>query len=78
MARLTITLPDPLHRALKQAAARRDTTLGDLIAESLAFYGIKTEETARDLVDRARARSTRGEAEALDLATREARAARAR
>lgn len=77
MTRLTITLPDTLHRALKEAAARRDRTIGDLVAESLAAYGIKPREDARELVARARARASLSEDEALALAVAETRAARA-
>ena len=76
MARLTISLPDELHRALKEAAARRNRRMGDLIAESLKFYGIKTTESAAALVDRARAQSGLGEDEAIQLATEETRASR--
>jgi predicted transcriptional regulator len=76
MARLTITLPDDLHRALKESAARRDRTIGELVAESLAFYGIKGGEAARDLVERARERAKLQESEALALAVDEVRAAR--
>ena len=68
MARLTITLPDDRHQALKEAAARRGKTIGQLIDESLEFYGIKSREDARDLVNRARARSGLSEDEALALA----------
>ena len=57
MARLTITLSDDRHQALKEAAARRGNTLGELIEDSLTFYGIKTEAAAADLVARARARA---------------------
>jgi len=76
MSRLTITLPDDLHRALKEAAARRDRTIGDLVAESLAAYGIKPRETARELVARAREHARLSEEEALTLAVAETRAAR--
>lgn len=77
MARLTITLPDDLHRALKEAAARRGRTIGDLISESLELYGIKSERAARDLLDRARERSGLAEDDALQLAVRETRRERA-
>lgn len=77
MSRLTISLPDDLHRALKEAAARRDRTIGDLVAESLAAYGIKPRESARELVARARERARLSEEEALPLAEAETRAARA-
>ncbi|MGB6334086.1 MAG: CopG family transcriptional regulator [Thermoanaerobaculia bacterium] len=76
MARLTITLPDELHQALKETAARRRRTIGDLVAESLEFYGIKTEERARELVARARQQSGLTEAEAQELALSETRASR--
>ena len=41
MSRLTITLSEAPCKALKEAAALRDKTIGQLIDESLAFYGIK-------------------------------------
>lgn len=78
MARLTITLPDPLHRALKQAAARKRRTIGDLIEESLVLYGVKDGDDATALVARAREHAGLGEQEALRLAVRETRAARRR
>lgn len=57
MSRLTITLSEPRYRALKEAAAQRGKTIGQLIDESLDFYGIKSNEQALDLVRRARARN---------------------
>lgn len=78
MARLTITLPDELHRALKESAARRETTIGELVAESLEFYGIKTTASAEELVASARARSELSEDEAAASAVRETRAQRAK
>jgi hypothetical protein len=57
MSRLTITLSEARYRALKEASAQRDKTIGQLIDESLEFYGIKSREDALDLVRRARARS---------------------
>lgn len=76
MSRLTITLSEPRYRALKEAAAQRDKTIGQLIDESLDFYGIKSREQALDLVRRARARSTLNEEQALNLAQEEVRAVR--
>lgn len=73
MARLTISLPDDLHRALKEAAARRERTIGDLVAESLAFYGIKSGESAREIIDRARERAGLPEDEALRISVEETR-----
>jgi hypothetical protein len=76
MSRLTITLSDARHKALKEASARRDKTIGQLIEESLDFYGIKAREDARELVARARARSQLSEEQARAIADEEVRAAR--
>lgn len=53
MSRLTITLSEPRYRALKEAAAQRDKTIGQLIDESLDLYGIKSREQAKDLAQHA-------------------------
>lgn len=76
MSRLTITLSEPRYRALKEAAAQRSKTIGQLIDESLDFYGIKSREQALDLVRRARARSVLSEEQSLTLAQEEVRAVR--
>jgi predicted transcriptional regulator len=76
MARLTITLSEEVHRALKEAAARRRKSIGQLVEESLDFYGIKTTERAADLVASARQRAGMAEEEALDLALEEIRTER--
>lgn len=78
MSRLTITLSDARYRALKEACAQRDKTIGQLIEESLEFYGIKTREDARALVLRARRHSGLDEAQAMVLAAKEVKAARKR
>ena len=78
MARLTITLSDERHRALREAAAKRGKTIGQLIDESLEFYGIKSTRSAEQLVAKARARSSLREADALRIAIAETRAARRR
>lgn len=78
MARLTVTLDDDVHQALKEAAARRRRTIGELIEESLRFYGIKRQEDVDELVAAARERSALGVEEAMDLAVRETAAARRR
>ncbi|NCC26423.1 MAG: CopG family transcriptional regulator, partial [Deltaproteobacteria bacterium] len=46
MPRLTITLSDERHMALKAAAARSQKTIGSIIEESLELYGIKTADHA--------------------------------
>ena len=78
MARLTISLSDERHRALREAALKRGKTIGQLIEESLEFYGIKTVRSAEALVAKARAHASLGEAAALRLAAAETRAARRR
>ena len=76
MRRLTITLSEARYRALKEASAHRDKTIGQLIDESLEFYGIKSREDAVELVRRARARSKLADSEALAAAEKEVRAVR--
>jgi len=76
MSRLTITLSEARYRALKEAAAQRDKTIGQLIDESLDFYGIKSREDARDLVRRARAHSNLTEDQAVTVAQEQVRAVR--
>lgn len=76
MARLTVTLSDERHTALKEAAARRRRTIGELIEESLEAYGVKTRTSAEQLVAEARRRANLSEERALALALRETRAAR--
>jgi hypothetical protein len=46
MRRLTITISGVRYRAPKEASALRDKTIGQLIEESLEFYGIKTRAQA--------------------------------
>ena len=55
---------------------RRDTTIGELVAESLVFYGVKTATSADELVAAARAHSALTEDEATALAVDETRANR--
>lgn len=78
MSRLTITLSEERYRALKEAAAQRDKTIGQLIDESLEFYGIKSREDARALVRRARQHARLSQDEALSLAQDEVRAVRSK
>ena len=59
MSRLTITLSEARYRALKEASAQRDKTIGQLIDESLDFHGIKSRQDARDLVPNTRSFSRR-------------------
>lgn len=76
MSRLTITVSEKRYRALKEAAAQRGKTIGQLVDESFEFYGIKTRDGAAELVKRARRHSKSSESAAMKLATDETRTAR--
>jgi len=76
MPRLTITLSEERHKALKETAVRRGKTIGTLIEESLIYYGIKTPNRAGELVARARQRADLNEVDALDLGVAETRKVR--
>lgn len=76
MIRLTINLSKERQRALKQAAAERGKTMGQLVEESLEFYGIKTREEAAALIRQARQSAGLDEAAALELGVEAARTAR--
>ena len=76
MSRLTITLTEARYKALKEAAVQRDKTIGQLIDENLAFYGIDSRADARDLVRRARARSKLPDDQATAVAQEHVRAVR--
>ncbi len=77
MSRLTITLDDSMHQALKEAAARQGRSIGKIIEEGLVLRGIKPSALARDLVSQARQRAGMDEEKALHLALDESRAERA-
>jgi hypothetical protein len=76
VSRLTITLDDSMHQALKEAAARQGRSIGKIIEEGLVLRGIKPMESARQLVARARRNAKRDDDEAVSLAVKETRAAR--
>ena len=76
MNRLTIALSEPRYRALKETAAQRGKTMGQVIDESLDFYGIKSNEQALDLVRRARASNGLSDEQALALVQAEVTATR--
>ena len=76
MSRLTITLSEARYKALKEAAVQRDKTIGQLIDESLDFYGIKSRADARDLVRRARAYGKLPDEQAIAVAQEQVRAVR--
>lgn len=76
MARLTITLPDDQHRALKETAVRRDVPIRQIIEESLELAGIKTRQSAEAILAKARKHAAMEEDEAMELAVVETRADR--
>ena len=76
MPRLTITLSEERHHALKEAAVRRGKTLRELIEESLDFYGIKQTSRAASLVAEARKHAALSEQRALEVAIEETKAER--
>lgn len=78
MVRLTITLSDERHRALEEAAARRNTTIRRIIEESLDLYDVKTTEATAGLVADAAERSGLSDDDAISLAVEETRAERLR
>ena len=76
MSRLTINLDDKVHRALKETAARQNRSIGSIIEESLKLRGIRTYDSARDLVAKARANSNINNDDAMELAVEETRRSR--
>lgn len=76
MSRLTISLNDEMHQALKEAAARQGRSIGKIIEEGLILRGIKPASTARDLVAKARRSSMISEEDAMNIAVDEVRAER--
>ncbi|MGH8278909.1 MAG: CopG family transcriptional regulator [Gammaproteobacteria bacterium] len=76
MSRITISITDERHKALKAAAARRGRTIGELVEEGLDAVGIKPENTVAELLAKARARSRLSAAAAEKLAVEETRKAR--
>ena len=73
MARLTISLADRTHRALKEAAARQNRSIASIIEESLRLRGIQPMDSARDLVARTREKSTLSAQQAMAIAVEETR-----
>ncbi len=76
MARITISLSDDRHRALKEAAVRQGKTIGHLVEESLELYGVRSVESAAQLVARARLKAGLSEQDALEVALGETKEVR--
>ena len=77
MPRLTISLTDRTHRALKEAAARQGRSMGSVIEESLELRGILPTDSAQEIVARARSSAGLNDEEAMAIAVRETRLHRA-
>ena len=77
MPRLTISLTDRTHRALKEAAVRQGRSMGSLIEESLELRGILPTDSAQEIVARARSSAGLNDEEAMAIAVRETRLHRA-
>ena len=78
MGRLTISLKDDLHQALKETAARQGRSIGKIIEEGLELRGVKPMSRARDLLMKARGSARRTQEKAIELAVKEVRASRSR
>ena len=76
MSRLTITLDNQLHRALRETATSQGRTVTSIIEESLRLRGIGDQAGARGLVANARKRTRMAPGKALELAVEETRAKR--
>lgn len=76
MSRLTIKLDDKIHRALKETAVRQNRSIGSIIEESLKLRGIRTYDSAKDLVAKARVNSSISANEAMALALEETKRSR--
>ncbi len=73
MLRLTITLADRTHRALKEAGARQNRSMTSIIEESLELRGIQPCDATMEIVARAQANSGLTDDAAMALAVEEAR-----
>ena len=68
MPRLTISLADRTHQALKEAAARQNRSMASIIEESLELRGIRPYDTAKEIVAKVRAQSGLSAIDAMTLA----------
>lgn len=71
MPRLTISLADRTHQALKETAARQNRSRGSIIEESLKLRGIRPYDTTREIIAKARAKSRLNADDAMGLAVKE-------
>lgn len=73
MPRLTISLAERTHRALKEAAARQNRSMASIIEESLELRGIRPYDSAMEIVGKAQASSGLSDRDAMALAIDETR-----
>ena len=78
MSRLTISLSDEMHQALKESSARTGRTIGNLIEEGLRLRGIRPMNITKNLVKKARSNSAINEDDALKIALDEVNQSRKR
>lgn len=71
MVRLTISLAERTHRALKEAATRQNRSMASIIEESLMLRGIQPLDSAREIVAKARARARLNADQSMALAVKE-------
>ena len=79
MSRLSITLDDDIHSALKATAAIQRRSMAAIIEESLRLRGIKPQQQVEDILKAARDAanaSDLNETQLMDMAVTETRAAR--
>lgn len=76
MSRLTITVSDEIHQALRETAARTGRTIGSIIEEGLRLRGIRPMASAKDLVAKARINADLSEEDAMVVALDETRLSR--
>ena len=76
MVRLTISLAERTHRALKEAAARQNRSMAAIIEESLRLRGIQPLESAREIVAKAREKAGLDSSQAMAVAVTETRSYR--
>ena len=76
MGRLTISLDDEMHFALKETATRQGRSIGSIIEEGLRLRGIKPMASAKALVEQARQQAQMSESDALKLENKEVHAER--
>ena len=76
MSRLTISISDDIHQALRETAARTGRTIGSIIEEGLRLRGIRPMASAKDLVAKARINAGLSEEDAMTVALDETRLSR--